>query len=53
MRRKPDTQCGLYEKIPIGSKVEVDQKGGTWSKVSTGKYHGWYMMTKFLKFEEE
>lgn len=53
MRHKPDSKCGLYEKIPIGSKVEVDQKGGMWSKVSTGKYRGWYMMTKFLKFEEE
>lgn len=53
MRYKPDTKCGLYEKIPIGSQIVVNQKGDTWSKVSAGKHQGWYMMTKFLKFEEE
>lgn len=53
MRYKPDAKCGLYEKIPIGSQIVVNQKGDTWSKVSAGKHQGWYMMTKFLKFEEE
>lgn len=53
MRYKPDSKCALYEKIPIGSQIVVNQKGQTWSKVSAGKYQGWYMMTKFLKFEEE
>lgn len=53
MRYKPDTKCGLYEKIPVGSQIVVNQKGNTWCKVSAGKHQGWYMMTKFLKFEEE
>lgn len=53
MRYKPDAKCGLYEKIPVGSQIVVNRKGDTWSKVSAGKHHCWYMMTKFLKFEEE
>ena len=53
MRYKPDTKCGLYEKIPVGTQIVVNHKGDTWSKVSAGKHQGWYMMTKFLKFEEE
>lgn len=52
MRYQPNTTCPLFEKIPIGTKVAVNQKGDKWCKVSIGNRSGWYMMTKFLKFEE-
>ena len=52
MRKKPTTQCALYDKVPVGAQVEMLQKGATWTKIVYGRRHGWYMMTKFLKMEE-
>lgn len=53
MRFMPSLDCNLYEKVPIGTQVAVNQKGDRWSKISIGNRSEWYMMTQFLKFEEE
>ena len=53
MRYRPDTSCPLYEKVPIGTQVAVNQKGDLWCKISVGNRSEWYMMTRFLKFEED
>ncbi len=56
MRQKPTTSCRNYERLPVGTVVQVDQwdsdtdsKGTKWSKITYGLRKGWYMMTKFLK----
>lgn len=55
MREKPSQSCRLYDDIPVGTVVAVDDynactdaKGNRWSKVSYGIRKGWYIMTKFL-----
>lgn len=55
MREKPSQSCRLYDDIPVGTVVAVDEynactdtKGNRWSKVSYGIRKGWYIMTKFL-----
>lgn len=55
MREKPSQSCRLYDDIPVGTVVAVDEynactdaKGNLWSKVSYGIRKGWYIMTKFL-----
>ena len=55
MREKPSQSCKLYDDIPVGTVVAVDEynactdaKGNRWSKVSYGIRKGWYIMTKFL-----
>lgn len=53
MRQKPSLDCNLYECIPIGTTVTVRQKGDRWSKIDAGIHNGWYMMTRFLQFEEQ
>ena len=51
MRQKPTTSCSMYDDVPIGATVKVVEKGSTWTKISYGRRTGWYMMTKFLKFQ--
>ena len=53
MRYKPDTNCALFERVPVGTTVSVVRKGEHWTQINAGNRSGWYMMTKFLKFEEE
>ena len=55
MREKPSQSCRLYDDIPVGTVVAVDEynactdtNGNRWSKVSYGIRKGWYIMTKFL-----
>ena len=60
MRAKPSTGCKLYDELPVGTIVTVDQKdctidndGNMWSQISYGTRKGWYMMSKFLIFEDQ
>lgn len=48
MRKEPSTSCGLYEEVPVGAKVSLDQPGEKWAKISYGSRKGWYMMAEFL-----
>ena len=48
MRKEPSTKCRLYDEVPIGAKVRIDEFGYEWTKISYGRRKGWYMMTKFL-----
>ena len=52
MRAKPNTSTNVYWEVPVGAIVEVLDNGETWSKIVYGGRTG-YMMTKFLKIEEE
>ena len=49
MRQQPSQKCKLYEEIPIGAIVTLEQPGETWAKISYGKRKNWYMMAKFLE----
>jgi len=53
MRQKPSLDCRLYDDIPVGSRVKVEEAGNKWSKVSYGIRKGWYMQTAYLNFEED
>ena len=48
MRYKPGNN--LYESLPVGTEVEVVEKGDTWTQINYTPHKGWYMMTKYLKF---
>lgn len=48
MRKEPSVKCRLYEEVPIGATVTVEEFGNEWTKISYGRRKGWYMMTKFL-----
>jgi len=48
MRQKPTTQCGVYDDVPVGATVTLNEYGTNWCKISYGRRNGWYMMTKFL-----
>lgn len=48
MRKEPSTSCRLYEEVPVGAKVTLDQPGEKWAKISYGSRKGWYMMAEFL-----
>lgn len=50
MRMKPSTSCGIFDKLPCGTVVTLNEYGDDWCKISYGKRSGWYMMTKFLQF---
>lgn len=51
MRYKPGNS--LYENLPVGTVVNVVEKGGNWTKVNYTPHQGWYIMTKYLRFEDE
>ena len=60
MRAKPSSNCNLYDNVPCGATVLVlekdcstDNTGNQWSQISYGMRTGWYMMTKFLRFDGE
>jgi len=55
MRAKPSGSSRLYDELPVGTVVTVeeynyttDAKGNQWTKISYGRRKGWYIMTKFL-----
>lgn len=48
MRKEPSTKCSIYEEIPIGAIVTIEEPGEEWAKISYGKWKNWYMMAKFL-----
>lgn len=52
MRAKPNTSCKTYWEIPCGTVVDVLKAGDEWTYIANGSREG-YMMTQFLKFEEE
>ena len=49
MRKEPSTKCRLYEEVPIGAILTIEEPGDEWAKVSYGKYKNYYMMAKFLE----
>lgn len=49
MRAEPSQKCKLYEEVPVGAIVTIEQPGETWAKISWGKRKNWYMMAKFLE----
>lgn len=49
MRKEPSKKCGLYEEIPIGSIVTIEEPGDQWAKISYGKWKNYYMMAEFLE----
>ena len=52
MRAKPSTNCGLYDELPVGTKVDVVAvRSDGWTCVNYGKRQGFYIMTKFLVFD--
>lgn len=48
MRKEPSTKCRIYDEVPIGAVVKIEEFGYEWTKISYGKRKNWYMMTKFL-----
>ena len=52
MRAKPSTSCKLYWDVPVGSQVMVNEYGETWTRITWAGQSG-YMMTRFLRFEDE
>lgn len=48
LRQQPSTSCNIYERLPVGTEVELVKYGAEWTKVNYKQYKGWYMMTKFL-----
>lgn len=49
MRKEPSTKCGIYEEIPIGAIVKIEEPGEQWAKISYGKWNNYYMMAQFLE----
>ena len=48
LRKRPSTACNIWERLPVGTEVELVKKGEEWTQVNYKQYKGWYMMTKFL-----
>ena len=49
MRKEPTTKCGIYEELPIGAIVTIENPGESWAQISYGKWHNYYMMAQFLE----
>lgn len=52
MRVKPSKNSGLYDELPVGTIVEVLGSKGDWTQVNYNRRYGWWIMTKFLRFDE-
>ena len=52
MRARPSKSCPLYWDVPVGSEVMVNEYGETWTRITWAGNSG-YMMTRFLRFEDE
>ena len=48
LRQYPSTSCRTWDKIPVGTEVEILSPGETWAKVNCANRKGWYMMAEFL-----
>ena len=42
----------LYDEVPVGTSVEVVERGDKWSRVNHGSRRGWYIQSQFLVFGE-
>ncbi len=42
----------LYDELPVGTTVEVVERGDSWTRVNYGRRVGWYMQTVFLVFSD-
>lgn len=49
MRKEPSTKCGIYEEIPIGATVRIEEPGEQWARISYGRWSNYYMMAQFLE----
>lgn len=49
MRKEPSIKCGIYEEVPIGATVTIENPGEEWVQISYGKWQNYYMMAKFLE----
>lgn len=52
MRKAPKSIASVVMEVPIGATVVVFEKGDYWSQIQYRDKTG-YMMTRFLRFEEE
>ena len=51
MRAKPSTSCSMYWEIPVGTMVDLIERGDSWSRIRWNGISG-YMMSRFLKIGE-
>ena len=49
MRKEPSTNCRIYEEVPIGAIVTINEPGEQWARISYGKWSNYYMMAQFLE----
>ena len=47
-RQYPSTTCRTWDKVLVGTKVEIVAPGEKWAKVNCGIRKGWYMMAEYL-----
>lgn len=52
MRKSASTSAQLIARVPVGSKVEVEEKQAQWSKIKYEGQSGW-MMSEYLDFSGE
>jgi len=53
LRRSKDSKSkyyGVWERLAVGTRVEVVERGDKWCKVNYNQYKGWWMQTAFLVF---
>jgi hypothetical protein len=49
--KKPsEAGYSLYDEVPIGTTVEVLERGEDWSRVNCGRRSGWWMKSAFLVY---
>lgn len=51
-KKLPASGKALYDDLPVGTVVQVVSRGDEWTQVNYGKRQGWWIMTKFLVFDE-
>ena len=47
-RQYPSTSCRTWDKVPVGTEVEIVAPGEKWAQINCGRRKGWYMMAEFL-----
>ena len=52
-KTKPKTGKVLYDDLPVGTVVDVTERGEKWCRVNYKKRTGWWIESTFLKFDEE
>ena len=48
LRQYPSTTCSTWDKIPVGTELEIVAPGEKWCQVNCGRRKGWYMMAEFV-----